>query len=109
MHVNIRSLGNKVFEVKNIVKEHNPHIIGVSECELRKIAGVYDETRLKCQDTELYFQSLGKYMALQGLLCMLEIHLNVSSWVIWNMIYSSLFGLRVELNMENKCCLGMLT
>ena len=47
MHVNIRSLGNKVFEVKNIVKEHNPHIIGVSECELRKIAGVYDETRLK--------------------------------------------------------------
>ena len=35
-HINIRSLANKVSEVKNIVKEHQPHILGISECELNK-------------------------------------------------------------------------
>ena len=35
-HLNIRSLKNKVYEIKNIIKEQNPHILGLSECELRK-------------------------------------------------------------------------
>ena len=41
MHLNIRSLGNKVFEIKNIIKEHSPHIFGVSECQLKKVGGHY--------------------------------------------------------------------
>ena len=36
MHLNIRSLKNKVCEVKKIVKEHNPHLLGLSEVELNK-------------------------------------------------------------------------
>ena len=34
-HLNIRKLQNKVTEVKSIVKELNPHLFGISECELR--------------------------------------------------------------------------
>ena len=36
LHLNIRSVKNKVMEVKNIIKSHNPHLLGLSECELRK-------------------------------------------------------------------------
>ena len=36
MHLNIRSLRYKVLEVKNIIKENNPTLIGLSECELFK-------------------------------------------------------------------------
>ena len=36
LHLNIRSLKYKVSEVKNIVKEHSPKIVGLSECELKK-------------------------------------------------------------------------
>ena len=36
MHLNIRSLRYKVYEVKQLIKQHNPHIFGVSECELNK-------------------------------------------------------------------------
>ena len=47
-HLNIRSLKNKVFEVKNIVKQHSPHILGCSETELKKDANnIFDETVLK--------------------------------------------------------------
>ena len=35
-HLNIRSLQNKASEVKKIVKELNPHLLGLSECELKK-------------------------------------------------------------------------
>ena len=35
-HLNIRSLRYKVVEIKNIIKEQNSHIIGLSECELKK-------------------------------------------------------------------------
>ena len=55
MHLNIRSLGNKVFEVKNIVKEHSPHILGLSECELKKVGGQYDESILKVPGYNLLF------------------------------------------------------
>ena len=33
MHLNLRSLRNKVFEV---IKDNNPHILRISECELKK-------------------------------------------------------------------------
>ena len=46
LHLNIRSLVNKVFEVKNIIKEERPHIFGLSECELRK-GGNLDESKLR--------------------------------------------------------------
>ena len=36
MHLNIRSLQNKVYEVKQIIKENKPTILGLSECELLK-------------------------------------------------------------------------
>ena len=36
LHLNIRSLRNKVPDVKNVIKQHNPNIIGISECELKK-------------------------------------------------------------------------
>ena len=36
MHLNIRSLRNKLFEIKHLVKEHSPHVFGISETELRK-------------------------------------------------------------------------
>ena len=47
MHLNIRSLTNKVSEVKNLIKQHSPNILGLSECELRKVDNHYDEARLK--------------------------------------------------------------
>ena len=35
-HLNIRSLRYKVVEIKNIIKEQKIHMIGLSECELKK-------------------------------------------------------------------------
>ena len=45
--MNIRSVKNKVLEVKNIIKQQNPHILGLSECELRKKNNKFDEELLK--------------------------------------------------------------
>ena len=42
-HLNIRSLQNKVNEIKKIVAENKPHMIGCSECELTK----------SCQESQL--------------------------------------------------------
>ena len=36
LHLNIRSLKFKVAEVRNLIKEHAPHILGLSECELKR-------------------------------------------------------------------------
>ena len=47
LHLNIRSLRNKMADVKHIISEQNPHIFGLSECELRKIDGQFDEGILK--------------------------------------------------------------
>ena len=55
LHLNIRSLGNKVFEVRNIIKEHSPHIFGLSECQLKKINGIYDEDKLKIPGYSILF------------------------------------------------------
>jgi hypothetical protein len=54
MHLNIRSVENKVFEIKNIVKEHSPHFLGLSECELRNHAN-FDQEKLKVPGYNLYF------------------------------------------------------
>ena len=55
LHLNIRSLGNKVTEVKNIVKEQRPHIFGLSECELRKTGGQFDEAKIKIPGYDVLF------------------------------------------------------
>ena len=34
MHINIRSLYNKMGEIKSLVAREKPHILGISECEL---------------------------------------------------------------------------
>ena len=36
IHVNVGSLYKKMVEVKNLVQQEKPHILGLSECELRK-------------------------------------------------------------------------
>ena len=53
MHINVRSLRNKVFEVKNAIKQHNPHIIGISEAELTKDRMV--EKRLKIPGYDILY------------------------------------------------------
>ena len=55
MHLNIRTLQNKVFEIKHIIKEHSPHILGLSECELKKVDGYFDEKRLKVPGYSILF------------------------------------------------------
>ena len=35
MHINMRSLYKKIGEVKNLVKQEKPHILGISEAELK--------------------------------------------------------------------------
>ena len=54
-HLNIRSLRNKVCEVKTIIKEHKPHIIGISECELQKANYQCEERNLKIPGYDLAF------------------------------------------------------
>ena len=62
IHLNIRSLTQKVSEVKNIVREHNPHVFGLSECELRKVNNIFDEKKLKIPGYDLLFpKSWSKY------------------------------------------------
>ena len=53
MHLNIRSLRNKVFEVKKVIKDNNPHILGISECELKKEN--VDEKCLKIPGYDILF------------------------------------------------------
>ena len=55
MHLNIRFLNLKMFEVKNVVKEHRPHILGLSECELKKLGGIFDESKLKVPGYSVLF------------------------------------------------------
>ena len=49
MRLNIRSLKNKVFEVvfevKNIVNKHKPHILWISECDLWRKNGSFNERK----------------------------------------------------------------
>ena len=53
MHLNVRSLRNKVNEIKNLIRVHNPHIFGVSEAELTK--NNVQEEDLKISGYNLFF------------------------------------------------------
>ena len=52
-HVNIRSLKNKVNEVKHIVREDRPDIFGLSEVELNKVS--VTENSLKIAEYKTVF------------------------------------------------------
>ena len=54
-HLNIRSLNNKVGEIKNIINQHRPNIFGLSECELRKVNNTFDENKLKIPGYKVLF------------------------------------------------------
>ena len=54
MHLNIRSLRNKVSEVRAIVYQHKPHIFGLSECELKK-KDYFDEDSLKISGYDIIY------------------------------------------------------
>ena len=50
-HINIRSLSNKVSEVKSLIKQVDPHIFGISETEIRRRYNFNEnslKTRLGC-------------------------------------------------------------
>ena len=53
MHLNIRSLHHKVHEVKQVIKQNNPHIMGISEAELYK--DKVDESCLKIPGYDILF------------------------------------------------------
>ena len=42
-HLNIRSLKNKMSDIKAVVNSSKPHKFGLSECELRKVDNNFDE------------------------------------------------------------------
>ena len=53
MHLNIRSLRYKVYEVKQLIKQHNPSIFGLSECEIKRDR--VDEKDLKVPGYDILF------------------------------------------------------
>ena len=53
MHLNIRHLQNKVYEVKQLIKEHMPCMLGISETELYK--NKIDEKQLKVPGYNIIF------------------------------------------------------
>ena len=55
LHLNIRSLSRKVGEIKKLIKEHSPHVLGLSECELKKVNNQYDEAKLKIPGYNVLF------------------------------------------------------
>ena len=46
IHVNIRSLYNKMSEVKNLIVKEKPHILGISEAELKKACHSIDSLKV---------------------------------------------------------------
>ena len=55
LHLNIRTVKNKILEVKNIIKNQDPHIFGLSECELKKKNNRFDEEILKIPGYRILF------------------------------------------------------
>ena len=55
MHLNIRSLGNKMSEIKNLIREHKPHVFGLSETEIKRNQNHFNEDKLKIQGYDLLF------------------------------------------------------
>ena len=54
-HLNIRKLQNKASEIKNVIKELNPHLFSVSECELRKNSPSFNMEKLKVPGYNIHF------------------------------------------------------
>ena len=50
IHVNIRSLYNKMSEIKRLVHQERPHILGISECELKKSHHNLDQLKVAGYD-----------------------------------------------------------
>ena len=55
IHLNVRSLGNKMSEIKNMVNQYKPHIFGISECELKWDLNLFQESKLKIPGYDLLF------------------------------------------------------
>ena len=91
-HLNIRSLANKIFEVKNLVKEHKPNILEVSECELRKTNNHYDETKLKVPGYKVLFPKSWATKVLPELLSMLKKVWNMSNCMVLRITMCSQSG-----------------
>ena len=62
IHVNIRSIYNKINEVKQLVKKEKPHILGISEAELRKKNHSLDKLKVPGYDLLLpkSWENVGK-------------------------------------------------
>ena len=50
IHINIRSLYNKMSEVKNLVQQEKPHILGISESELKRSHHSLDKLKVPGYD-----------------------------------------------------------
>ena len=62
-HINVRSLKNKVNEIKDVMESVSPHILGCSECELKN---EYDAKQLKSLKIPGYQLILPKSWELHG-------------------------------------------
>ena len=51
LHINVRSLYKKIEEIKRLIIQEKPHLIGISECELSK--RVHDLNTLKIQGYDM--------------------------------------------------------
>ena len=68
MHLNIRSLRYKVPEVKHVIKQNNPNILGISEAELFKDR--IDEICLKIPGYDILFpKSWEQHGYARGCIC----------------------------------------
>ena len=54
LHLNVRSLKNKISDIKSIIKSHKPHLFGISECELKKNS-YFNEDQLKIPGYDIIF------------------------------------------------------
>ena len=75
LHLNIRSIRNKITDLRNIVEQKKPHIFGLSECELRRSKSNY-------QVMTFFTQSLGLPMDMLEFWCTLNLPCNMSKFWI---------------------------
>ena len=54
LHLNIRSIRNKITDLRNIVEQKKPHIFGLSECELRR-SNTFDEKQIKLPGYDILY------------------------------------------------------
>jgi len=96
-HLNIRSLRNKIDELKMIVQEHNPHIIGISECELFKGGVNCDERSLKIPGYVMLFPLSWSLHDYARIVVYVRKLLNMNKLKIFNMSMYSQCGLEQAL------------